>query len=258
MLSVLINTHLLWPRATPASSASSTPRPPASTPPTSRPTPRIPASRRADAYPAMPEDGYGWEKLFSERMCRHFREDFGLRDPRRPLPQRLRPARHLERRPREGAGGDLPQGRRGEAHRATTRSRSGATASRPAASCTSTTASRAPRRSCSRDILEPINLGSERAGHDQRAGRHRRGHRRRQARAPLRPLRAEGRPRPQQRQHADPASARLGADASRCAKGSSRPTPGSSSRSRGVEPPPAGAAGPLEAPRRSALRTLRG
>jgi GDP-D-mannose 3', 5'-epimerase len=32
----------------------------------------------ADAYPAMPEDGYGWEKLFSERMCRHFREDFGM------------------------------------------------------------------------------------------------------------------------------------------------------------------------------------
>lgn len=31
-----------------------------------------------DAYPAMPEDGYGWEKLFSERMCRHFHEDFGL------------------------------------------------------------------------------------------------------------------------------------------------------------------------------------
>jgi nucleoside-diphosphate-sugar epimerase len=31
-----------------------------------------------DAYPAEPEDGYGWEKLFSERMCRHFSEDFGL------------------------------------------------------------------------------------------------------------------------------------------------------------------------------------
>ena len=31
-----------------------------------------------DAYPAMPEDGYGWEKLFSERMCRHFFEDFGV------------------------------------------------------------------------------------------------------------------------------------------------------------------------------------
>jgi len=32
-----------------------------------------------DAYPANPEDGYGWEKLFSERMCRHFSEDFGLK-----------------------------------------------------------------------------------------------------------------------------------------------------------------------------------
>lgn len=35
--------------------------------------------RERDAYPADPEDGYGWEKLFSERMCRHFSEDFGLR-----------------------------------------------------------------------------------------------------------------------------------------------------------------------------------
>ncbi len=34
--------------------------------------------RECDAYPAMPEDGYGWEKLFSERLCRHFSEDFGF------------------------------------------------------------------------------------------------------------------------------------------------------------------------------------
>jgi len=34
--------------------------------------------KETDAYPAMPEDGYGWEKLFSERMCRHFFEDYGL------------------------------------------------------------------------------------------------------------------------------------------------------------------------------------
>lgn len=34
--------------------------------------------RESDAYPALPEDGYGWEKLFSERMCRHFTEDYGL------------------------------------------------------------------------------------------------------------------------------------------------------------------------------------
>jgi GDP-D-mannose 3', 5'-epimerase len=40
--------------------------------------PNVTALREEDAYPAMPEDGYGWEKLFSERMCRHFREDFGF------------------------------------------------------------------------------------------------------------------------------------------------------------------------------------
>jgi GDP-D-mannose 3',5'-epimerase len=39
---------------------------------------QVTALREEDAYPAMPEDGYGWEKLFSERMCRHFHEDFGL------------------------------------------------------------------------------------------------------------------------------------------------------------------------------------
>ncbi len=38
----------------------------------------ITALKESDAYQAMPEDGYGWEKLFSEHMCRHFREDFGL------------------------------------------------------------------------------------------------------------------------------------------------------------------------------------
>jgi nucleoside-diphosphate-sugar epimerase len=40
--------------------------------------PDVTALTEADAYPAMPEDGYGWEKLFSERMCRHFHEDYGI------------------------------------------------------------------------------------------------------------------------------------------------------------------------------------
>jgi GDP-D-mannose 3',5'-epimerase len=38
----------------------------------------VAALKEEDAYPALPEDGYGWEKLFSERMCRHFREDYGI------------------------------------------------------------------------------------------------------------------------------------------------------------------------------------
>jgi GDP-D-mannose 3', 5'-epimerase len=41
-------------------------------------SPQVVALKEEDAYPAMPEDGYGWEKLFSERMCRHFLEDFGV------------------------------------------------------------------------------------------------------------------------------------------------------------------------------------
>src|SRR6187401_1581195 len=38
----------------------------------------VTALKEEDAYPAMPEDGYGWEKLFSERMARHYREDYGI------------------------------------------------------------------------------------------------------------------------------------------------------------------------------------
>jgi GDP-D-mannose 3', 5'-epimerase len=34
--------------------------------------------KEEDAYPADAEDGYGWEKLYMERTCRHYREDFGL------------------------------------------------------------------------------------------------------------------------------------------------------------------------------------
>jgi nucleoside-diphosphate-sugar epimerase len=41
-------------------------------------TPEVTRLKQEDAYPAMVEDGYGWEKLFSARMCRHFWEDFGL------------------------------------------------------------------------------------------------------------------------------------------------------------------------------------
>jgi GDP-D-mannose 3',5'-epimerase len=79
MLSVLINTHMLQaavkhavPRFFYSSSACVYNA-------DKQKTFEAPSLKEEDAYPAMPEDGYGWEKLFSERMCRHFREDFGLR-----------------------------------------------------------------------------------------------------------------------------------------------------------------------------------
>src|SRR2546423_4536133 len=78
MLSVLINTHLLLAsRANGvtkfffASSACVYPD-------YRQKETNVAALKEADAYPAMAEDGYGWEKLFSERMCRHYREDFGV------------------------------------------------------------------------------------------------------------------------------------------------------------------------------------
>lgn len=78
MLSVLINTHLLMAAQSAAverflfssSACVYTAAKQASADAT--------ALREEDAYPAEPEDGYGWEKLFSERMCRHYQEDFGL------------------------------------------------------------------------------------------------------------------------------------------------------------------------------------
>jgi len=78
MLSVLINTHLLMAardlgvqRFFYASSACVYNG-------SKQTDPDNPGLKEADAYPALAEDGYGWEKLFSERMCRHFTEDFGL------------------------------------------------------------------------------------------------------------------------------------------------------------------------------------
>ena len=78
MLSVLINTHLLMAaerhgvrRYFYSSSACVYAA-------DKQTSPAVIPLKEEDAYPAMPEDGYGWEKLFSERMCRHFREDFGL------------------------------------------------------------------------------------------------------------------------------------------------------------------------------------
>jgi len=78
MLSVLINTHLLMAardlgikRFFYASSACVYNG-------EKQTDPNSPGLKESDAYPALCEDGYGWEKLFSERMCRHFTEDFGL------------------------------------------------------------------------------------------------------------------------------------------------------------------------------------
>ncbi len=107
--------------------------------------PDVVALKEEDAYPAMPEDGYGWEKLFSRAHVPAFSRGLRPGDAGGALPQCLWPAGDVDGRPREGAGSDLPQGDRGEDLGHGTRSRSGATASRRGRSCTSTTARRGRR-----------------------------------------------------------------------------------------------------------------
>jgi GDP-D-mannose 3',5'-epimerase len=79
MLSVLINTHMLMAaekhgvdRFFYSSSACVYPG-------YKQTEAEVPALKESDAYPADCEDGYGWEKLFGERLCRHYLEDFGLK-----------------------------------------------------------------------------------------------------------------------------------------------------------------------------------
>jgi GDP-D-mannose 3', 5'-epimerase len=78
MLSVLINTHLLMASRENGVSRFFFSSSACVYPDYRQQDPHVPGLKESEAYPAMPEDGYGWEKLFSERMCRHFCEDFGL------------------------------------------------------------------------------------------------------------------------------------------------------------------------------------
>ena len=190
MLSVLINTHLLADRSrAPESSDTCLRRRRASTRRTGRTLPDVTALREGDAYPAMPEDGYGWEKLFSERMCRHFREDYGLA---------TRVARYHNV---YGPNGTFEGGRE----------------KAPAAICRKVANAKLSGEheievwgdgeqtrsfmyidDCLRgtllimdsEVVEPLNVGLQRAGHDQRADRHRGADRRDLGAPELRPLRA--------------------------------------------------------------------
>ncbi len=213
MLSVLINTHLLHGRARcTASSGSSTPRRRASTPPTSRRSPDVIAAERGRRLPgACPRTATAGRSC-SASGC--------AATSARTSASQTRVARYHNV---YGPHGTWDGGREkapaaicrkvieavmlGRA----TRSRSGATASRRAASCTSTTASRALGRSCTATSLEPINLGSAELVTinqlvdivEEIAGV--------TLEAPLQAGRAAGRSRSQQRQHQDPRSIGLAA-----------------------------------------------
>ena len=151
-------------------------------------SPEVEPLREADAYPAMPEDGYGWEKLFSERMARHYYEDFGLE---------TRVARY------HNVYGPLGTYDGGREKAPAAICRKVATAVLSGTNEIEIWGDGEQTRSftyiddcvegtlklTASDVREPLNIGSRAAGHDQRARRHRRRHRRRHAEAQLQPRR---------------------------------------------------------------------
>jgi len=78
MLSVLLSTHLLMAAKDCGAKAYFYSSSACAYPDYRQEEAAVIALKEADAYPAMPEDGYGWEKLFSERLCKHFEQDFGM------------------------------------------------------------------------------------------------------------------------------------------------------------------------------------
>lgn len=184
----------------------------------------VTALKEEDAYPALPEDGYGWEKLFSERMARHYREDYGMA---------TRVARYHNV---YGPEGTYDGGRE----------------KAPAAMCRKVIAAKlgqARDRDLGRRRADPfvhvhrrLHRGHDQArgerhhraaehrqrrvGQHQHAGRHRREDRRHQAEAQLQARRAQGRARPQQRQHADQEADELGSRPSVSRTAWRRPTSG--------------------------------
>ncbi len=78
MLSVLINTHMLMAAKAHGVKQYFYSSSACAYPDYLQQEAEVVALKESDAYPAMPENGYGWEKLFSERLCKHYEEDYGM------------------------------------------------------------------------------------------------------------------------------------------------------------------------------------
>ena len=169
-------------------------------------------SRSPMPIPPWPSAATAGRSSISEMFCQEYWEERGLKTAHRPLPQRLRPQRHLGRRPREGAGRDVPQGHRGQGQRRHEDRDLGRRRADPQLLYIDDCVQGIDLiMHCDELIATPINLGSsEMVSINQLvdivediAGV--------KLERELQPRRAQGRRRPQQRQHLHPAGPRLGA-----------------------------------------------
>ena len=127
--------------------------------------------KEEDAYPAQPQDAYGWEKLITERLCPHYREDYGIETRIVRFHNIFGPLGTWDGG-REKAPAAMCRKVAIAKLTGDPRSRSGATASRPARSATSTTASRASTRLMRSDYRRAAQSRPGRHGHHQPARGH--------------------------------------------------------------------------------------
>ncbi len=121
--------------------------------------PDVAPLKEEDAYPAAPEEGYGWEKLFSEKLCQYYAEEDKLETRVARFHNVYGPLGHLRRREREGAGGDLQEG---GARRGRRRDRDlGRRSPDAVVPVHRRLRGWASTGSCASDHHEPLNLGSD-------------------------------------------------------------------------------------------------
>ena len=108
--------------------------------------------REEDAYPAAPQDAYGWEKLVTERLCAHYREDYGLETHIVRFHNIFGPLGTWDGGREKAPAALCRKVAVAKLHGGSRRSRSGATANRRDRSVTSTIVSRGSFASCTRSI----------------------------------------------------------------------------------------------------------
>ena len=196
----------------------------------------------------MPQDAYGWEKLVTERLCIHYREDYGLETRIVRFHNIFGPQGTWDGGREKAPAAMCRKVADRQTHRGNRRSRSGAMASRPVPSAISTIASRGSTSSCGPTIHDPLNLGQDRmVTINQLADM--------AARSPASGVKQEARGRPagrarsQLRQHASAQGAGMGAGDS-LEEGLARTYAWIESRSRPSWPPTRPPRAALRQPRR--------
>ena len=150
---------------------------PASIPNSSRPTHDVTPLKEEDAYPAQPQDAYGWEKLVTERLCIHYARGLRHGDADRPVPQHLWPAWASWDGGREKAPAAMCRKMAMAKLTGNPEIEIWGDGEQTRSFCYIDDCVEGICRLMHSDFQDPLNLGQDRHGDDQPTGRYRREHR---------------------------------------------------------------------------------